>query len=396
MVNLMGFEFRGHKFDRVEFAGSLGDLGTLIPLSVALIAINGLNATAVFLMVGLFYIGAGLYYKLPIPVQPLKVVAAIAIASELDAGTIAASGYLMGAILIFIAITGLIDALAKIFTMPIVKGIQVGLGIILMIKGFQFVAKQELLIGGEPVLVGGYSLNMIIGFISFLIVLFLLTNKRLPAAIAVILFGLVVSISQGALSVINWNIGPVPLEIFQPTADQLATALILLVIPQIPLTIGNAVMATSDASKSLFGEEKAKKSTFKALSTSMGLANLGAGVLAGMPMCHGAGGLAAHYRFGARTGGSDLMIGAIFLVIAIVFGTIAIAVLRVIPYAVLGILLIFAGLELTMLIKGIKEKKDFFVVFIIAGIAVATTNMGYAFIVGIIVYYVIKYAKIEF
>lgn len=396
MVNLMGFEFRGYKFDRLEFAGSLGDLGTLIPLSVALIAINGLNATAVFLMVGLFYIGAGLYYKLPIPVQPLKVVAAIAIASELDATTIAASGYLMGAILIFIAITGLIDALAKIFTMPIVKGIQVGLGIILMIKGFQFVARQELLIGGEPILVGDYSLNLIIGFIGFLIVLFLLTNKRLPAAIAVILFGLAVSISQGALSGISWSVGPVPLEIFQPTTDQLMAALILLVIPQIPLTIGNAVMATSDASKSLFGEEKAKKSTFKALSTSMGLANLGAGALAGMPMCHGAGGLAAHYRFGARTGGSNLMIGAVMLVIAIVFGTIAIAVLSVIPYAVLGILLIFAGLELTMLIKGVKEKKDFFVVFIIAGIAVATTNMGYAFIVGIIVYYVIKYAKIEF
>jgi SulP family sulfate permease len=385
-----------YKFDRVEFAGSLGDLGTLIPLSVALIAINGLNATAVFLMVGIFYIGAGLYYKLPIPVQPLKVVAAIAIASELDAPTIAASGYLMGIILIFIAVTGIIDGLAKLFTKPIVRGIQLGLGLILLDKGIGFVGMEELLIGGPPNTLGvGIPLNLIVGFVGFLIVLILLTSKRLPAAIAVILFGLAVSASQGALSGIGWNLGFEPLQVFRPTTRQLMNALILLVIPQIPLTIGNAIIATSDTARSFFGVKEAGRSTYRALSISMGLANMGAGALAGMPMCHGAGGLAAHYRFGARTGGSNLMIGVIMLIIAVVFGTIAVSVLRIIPYAVLGILLIFAGLELAMLIKDLKEKKDFFVAFVIAGIAVATTNMGLAFIVGMIVLYVINAAKVE-
>jgi SulP family sulfate permease len=245
----------------------------------------------------------------------------------------------------------------------------------------------------------GY-LNLAVGLIGFLIVLFLLTNKRLPAAIAVILFGLGVSIGVSIIQGIGveWGkgyIGPEPLKIFFPNIDQLLSAFVLLVIPQIPLTIGNAIIATSDASKSFFGEN-AKKSTFRALSTSMGIANFAAGALAGMPMCHGAGGLAAHYRFGARTGGSNLMIGAIFLAIALIFGTAAVTVLRIIPCAILGILLIFAGLELAMLIKGVKEKKDFFIVFIIAGIALATMNMGYAFMAGIVAYYIIKYAKIEF
>jgi SulP family sulfate permease len=115
----------------------------------------------------------------------------------------------------------------------------------------------------------------------------------------------------------------------------------------------------------------------------------------GMPMCHGAGGLAAHYRFGARTGGSNLMIGAIFVVIAVAFGKMAISLLGLVPNSILGVLLLFAGLELAMLIKDVTEKKDLFVAFFIAGIALATTNMGIAFIAGMIVLYIIDLAKIE-
>lgn len=387
----------GYKFGRMEFAGSLGDLGTLIPLSIALIVINGLNATAVFLMVGLFYIGTGLYYKLPIPVQPLKLVAAIAIASQMDAATIAASGYLMGVILLFIAATGIVDVLARLFTKPIVRGIQLGLGFILISKGIAFIGKDELLINGVTgsAVVWNVSQNTLVGVLGVLLVMFLLANKRLPAAIAVILFGLVVSALSGAVGEVSFSIGFEPISLFLPDQAVLLNALILLVIPQIPLTVGNAVMATADTARSLFGEEKAKRSTFRSFATSMGLANIGAGAVMGMPMCHGAGGLAAHYRFGARTGGSNLMIGTIFVVIAGVFGKMAISLLGLIPNSILGVLLLFAGLELAMLIKDITEKKDFFVAFFIAGIALATTNMGIAFIAGMIVLYIIKLAKIE-
>ena len=386
-----------YEFCRVEFAGSLGDLGTLIPLSVAMIVINGLNATAVFLLVGLFYIGTGLYYKLPIPVQPLKVVAAIAIASGMDAGTIAASGYLMGIILLFISITGIVDALAKLFTKPIVRGIQLGLGFILISKGIAFIGKGELLINGTKgsAVFLNVGLNTLVGMFGVLLVMLLLSSKRLPAAIAVILFGLVVSALSGAVGTISFSLGFEPISLFLPNQTMLLNALILLVIPQIPLTVGNAIIATADTAKSLFGEEKTKRATFKSFSASMGFANLASGALMGMPMCHGAGGLAAHYRFGARTGGSNLMIGAVFVTVAVVFGKMAISLFSLIPNSILGVLLLFAGLELAMLIRDVTEKKDLFVAFLIAGIALATTNMGIAFIAGMIVMYTIKLAKIE-
>ncbi len=122
-----------YRFDRIEFAGSLGDLGTLIPLSIALITVTHLNFTAVFLLVGLFYLATGLYYRLPIPVQPLKVVSAIAIAfpEKISLSVMSAAGLLFGALLIFLACTGIIDRLAKFFTKPIVRGIQLGLALLL-------------------------------------------------------------------------------------------------------------------------------------------------------------------------------------------------------------------------------------------------------------------------
>jgi SulP family sulfate permease len=303
----------------------------------------------------------------------------------------------MGVILLFIAATGIVDVLERLFTKPIVRGIQLGLGFILISKGIAFIGKDELLINGakSSAVIWNISLNTIVGMLGVLLVMFLLTNKRLPAAIAVILFGLVVSALSGAFGGISFSIGFEPVSLFLPDRAVLLNALVLLVIPQIPLTVGNAIMATADTARNLFGEEKTKRSTFKSFSTSMGLANIGAGAVAGMPMCHGAGGLAAHYRFGARTGGSNLMIGAIFVVIAVVFGKMAISLLGLIPNSILGVLLLFAGLELAMLIKDVTEKKDFFVAFFIAGIALATSNMGIAFIAGMIVQYIIKLSKIE-
>lgn len=386
-----------YEFCRVEFAGSLGDLGTLIPLSVAMIVINGLNATAVFLLVGLFYIGTGLYYKLPIPVQPLKAVAAIAIASGMDAGTIAASGYIMGIILLFISVTGIVDILAKFFAKPIVRGIQLGLGFILISKGIAFIGKGELLINGTKgsAVFLNVGLNTLVGMFGVLLVMLLLSSKRLPAAIAVILFGLAVSALSGAFGAISLSIGFEPISLFLPNQTMLLNALILLVIPQIPLTVGNAIIGTRDTARSLFGEEKTKKATFKSFSASMGFANIASGALTAMPMCHGAGGLAAHYRFGARTGGSNLMIGTLFVIVAVVFGKMAISLFGLIPNSILGVLLLFAGLELAMLIKDVTEKKDLFVAFLIAGIALATMNMGIAFIVGIAARYIVEIAKIE-
>jgi SulP family sulfate permease len=389
-----------YKFDRVEFAGSLGDLGTLIPLAVGLMVINGLSVTAVLLMVGLLYIVSGLYYRLPIPVQPLKVVAAIAIAypAKITVPVIAASGMIFGIILLIFAITGIIDWLARFFTKSIVRGIQLGLGFILISKGIGLIKRPELFIQKGAILtrIDGLSINLLIGILAFIVVLFLLSSKRFPAALLIVTTGIIIGVSLGALKDVRLVLGPTPVKIFRPSIEEFMNALILLVIPQIPLTIGNAIMGTTDACQTLFGKgEITRRATHRGFSMSMGIGNLITGLIGGMPVCHGAGGLAAHYRFGARTGGSNIMIGAVFLVIAILFGNIGISLLSCIPNAILGVLLLFAGLELALLIMDVREKRDLFVAFLIAGIGLATTNMGIAFFIGIIVAYLMKREEIE-
>jgi len=389
-----------YRFNRIEFAGSLGDLGTLIPLSIALITVTHLNFTSVFLMVGLFYLATGLYYRLPIPVQPLKVVSAIAIAfpEKISLSVMSAAGILFGALLLFLAFTGIIDRLAKLFTKPIVRGIQLGLGYILVIKGISFIREPRLFLhetGGAHV-VAGVPINLLIGIAAVILVLFLLSSRRFPAALIVVAAGIAIGIPFGSFQGMEWGFGPMPFAFIYPNGNDFLTALFLLVIPQIPLTIGNAVIGTTDTARNLFGtgEETARVSN-RSFSLSMGLANLVVGFLGAMPMCHGAGGLAAHYRFGARTGGSNIMIGLIFITIALIFGRTGVPLLASIPTAVLGVLLLFAGLELALLVRDVRERGDLFIAFLIAGIGLATTNMSIAFISGIIVSRLMKWGKIK-
>ncbi len=389
-----------YRFDRVEFAGSLGDLGTLIPLSIALITVTHLNFTAVFLLAGLFYLATGLYYRLPIPVQPLKVVSAIAIAfpEKISLSVMSAAGLLFGALLIFLAFTGIIDKLAKFFTKPIVRGIQLGLGFILVMKGISFIREPELFLheSGEAHLVVGVPVNLLIGIAAVILVLFLLSSRRFPAALVVVTAGIAVGIPFGSFQGMEWGFGPMPVEFFYPDSNDFFTALFLLVIPQIPLTIGNAVIGTTDTARNLFGTGKeTTRVSNRNFSLSMGLANMVVGFVGAMPMCHGAGGLAAHYRFGARTGGSNIMIGLVFIMIALLFGRTGVPLLASIPNAILGVLLLFAGLELALLVRDVREREDLFIAFLIAGIGLATTNMSIAFASGIIVSQLLKWGNIK-
>ncbi len=389
-----------HQFNRVEFAGSLGDLGTLIPLSLGLILITGLSLTPVLLIIGLFYISTGIYYRLPIPVQPLKLVAAIAIAfpDKVTGHMISATGFIFGSILLLLAWTGFIDWLAKFFTKPIIRGIQFGLGLILITKGVSFIQNPNLFIheGNGINTLGEIQINPLIGILAFILTLFLLSSKRFPAALVIVAAGATIGICFGAFKGMILDIGPTHIDFSLPSSEDFLSALFLLVIPQIPLTLGNAIIGTTDAVQGLFGDGgQTKRATHRGFATSMGLANIGVGFLSGIPVCHGAGGLAAHYRFGARTGGSNIMIGILFIIIALAFGKVGINLLSAIPNSVLGVLLLFAGLELALLIKDVKERNDLFVVFVIAGISLATSNMGVAFIAGILIERIIEFKKLR-
>jgi SulP family sulfate permease len=185
---------------------------------------------------------------------------------------------------------------------------------------------------------------------------------------------------------------PLPFGFF--TGPDLVFALTALALPQIPMTIGNAVVAQADLTREYFGDEAAKRSSPRALAVSMGLANVATSLFGGMPLCHGAGGLAAHYRFGARTAGSNLMIGALFLLVGVLVGDKAVAVFSLLPFSVLGALLCFAGAQLAMMILDVKERADLFVVITMLAVSLVS-NLGIGFGIGIVAAYLFRYTKMK-
>lgn len=392
-------------FNRMEWAGSVGDLGTLLPLAFAMIMINGLSPVGVFLAVGLMYVLGGLYYRVPIAVQPMKVVAAYGIAQALSPQVITASGMLLAALLLVLGSTGLVNAVARIVPRCVIRGVQMATGVLLLSKGASLVVGannfQALRGGVEPFLsfqsVGPIPLSVIIGVAAACVTLFLLGSRRFPAGLVVVAAGALVGLALGAwheLEAISAGFYlPELLPFGVPTGADFSFALLALVLPQVPMTIGNAVIANRDLSHEYFGGES-RRVTDRALCISMGLANALSALIGGMPLCHGAGGLAAHFRFGARTNGSNLIIGAFFILLALLLGPGSINVLHLLPMGVLGVLLVFAGTQLALTILDVSSRGDMFVVVIMLGLTL-TTNLAWAFGFGIALAYVLKWGKIK-
>jgi SulP family sulfate permease len=394
-----------YKFNRLEFAGSLGDLGTILPLAIGMIMINGLNPSGLFLTVGIFYIFSGLYYGVTIPVQPMKVIGAYAIAMGLSAPQVAASGALIGVLLLIIGGTGAVTFIGKYTPKAVVRGVQLSTGTLLVTQGIKFMVGttkfQVLREAAEPYLsiqgLGPVPIGIVIGIVGGVLTLLLLDNKRFPAGLLIVLGGLFMGLILGTHEGFDkFRLGlyiPKILPFGMPSSIDFSFALLVLVLPQLPMTLGNAVIANADLSREYF-ETDSKRVTYRALCISQGLANLLSFLVGGMPMCHGAGGLAAHYRFGARTAGSNILIGGIFVILALFLGTHSLTVVYLLPMSVLGVLLIFAGSQLALTIIDLNERKDLFVALVILGITLAS-NLAVGFVVGIALAYALKSERLS-
>lgn len=392
-------------FNRMEFAGSLGDLGTLLPLAIGMILINGLNPLGLFLGVGLYYIFSGLYFKVTTPVEPMKVIGAYAIATGITASQIQASSLWIFLFLLIIGGTGIITLIGRYIPKPVIRGVQLSTGVLLVSQGVKLMLGtskfQSLRGAAEPYLsiqaLGPLPLGLLIGGVLGALTLLLLDNKRLPAAIVAVgaglLTGILLGTGEGLHQIqIGFNL-PKLLPFGIPSVNDFTFALLVLVLPQIPMTLGNAVMANADLSIQYFPND-GRRVTYKALCISMALGNLMSFFLGGMPMCHGAGGLASRYRFGARTGGSNLIIGTIFIALALLLGQHFMGVIYLLPMSALGILLIFAGTQLSLTLLDMNTRKEMFVPIIILGITLAS-NLAAGFIVGIALYYILRSEKLN-
>ncbi len=266
------------------------------------------------------------------------------------------------------AVTGVIRPIAKLATKPVVRGIMLGLGLSFMVDGVNRMKTA-------PVLAG----------IALVVTYLLLTNPKIPAMFVLLIIGVVSAVimnpqilSELAKIHIGFKLPVFSLPMI--TWNDIVMGTLLFTIPQIPLTLGNAVIAIIAENNELFPDRQV---TEKKIAISQGIMNLVAPLFGGIPMCHGAGGMAGHVRFGARTGGALVILGSILIVIALFFSDSVSIIFKIFPNAILGVILFFAGSELAMVVRDIGNKKaDFYVMLIVA--AFAMWNMGVAFLVGVI------------
>ncbi|MDI6740603.1 MAG: putative sulfate/molybdate transporter [Candidatus Edwardsbacteria bacterium] len=351
------------RFDRNELSGAFGDIGTDLPLLIGMIAACGLDSASTLIMFGLMQVATGLWYGLPMPVQPLKAMAALMIANKLSGSALYGAGLAIGVLMLFLTLTGLLEWLVRIIPKAVIRGVQFGLGLALA----TIATKNYILSDSWP----GY----ILASVSFIIVIVLLGNRRFPPALWVIALGVLyalvfrlnlVAIGQGAgFSLPRTNV---------VALNDITTGLLVLALPQIALSISNSVVATKQTLGDLFPESKVG---VKKIGITYSLMNLINPWFSGVPTCHGAGGLAGHYSFGARTGGSVIIYGLMYLILGLFFAGSFHEVVRVFPLPVLGVILLFESLALMMFIKDIaNERKDLFNALLVALMCMALPN-GY-------------------
>jgi len=319
-----------HRWSAQELSGALGDLGTLLPLALGVIAVAGLAPTGVLLGFGVFYVATALIYRLPIPVQPMKAMAAIAMTGAATPAMLAAGGVLTGVALLTLGLTGLITKFARIVPQSVIAGLQLGLGLALGAVALELMA-------GQPA----------IGLLVLAVLALMLVAPKLPTA----LLGVAAAIALGQVFGVEPTAMPAAatfsLAQLWPSLSELETAASQLVLPQLALTLTNAVLLTALIAGDYFGKQ-AEHVTTRRLATTSGLANIALAPFGALPMCHGAGGLAAHYRFGARSGAAPLILGLTLLALALAPPEVAAAALAAIPAAGLGALLLWASAELAI------------------------------------------------
>lgn len=355
----------------IEWGAGFADVGVLLPIAIALIALNGLNATVVFVGVGLMYLASGLFFRLPVPVQPLKAMAAIAISTGAGAALLGAAGVAMGLTLLVLSFPKPLQWVTTLFPRPIVRGVQLGVGLMLLLKAVQMVVATGSdvagLVAGGLVLCGCTVAMMrrwgwIVPLLLAACVAWVAASHGTPVATA-----------------------PTGLP-WAPWADLspqlLLAAWLTLVIPQLPLTLGNAVMATTRTAHDYFGP-RARRVTPRALCRSLGMGNIGIGLLGGMPVCHGSGGMSAHVRLGARDGTATVLFGGILVVTGIYFGSAMVPWLQMIPAAVFGALLVPVGWAHAWLARDvIGSGPDTAVAVAVGVIGVATQNLMLGLVAG--------------
>jgi predicted benzoate:H+ symporter BenE len=361
---------RALRFDARELAGAFGDLGTFVPFVLAYIAVARMDPGAVLLAFGVALIAAGAVFRTPMPVQPMKAIGAAAAVQSTQAITLAAvqaASLITGLLWILLAATGLAARIAQWVPRSLTIGIVLGLGIALMAEAMRMMSEQLWL--ALPLLAVAFVLVATRGAAVMLLLLGCGVAYALwrDAALVAALDGLRPAFRLPGFGwpELGWR--------------DLWIGAVVLALPQLPLTLGNALVATVEQNNRLFPD---RPTSLRSVAASTGLMNLWSAAAGGVPMCHGAGGMAGQVSFGARSGAAPAFFGALLILLALFFSASVEILLRLFPAPVLGVILFLAGAQLALGICELGPKKSERFVTVITA-ALCLWNVGAAFVLGL-------------
>jgi hypothetical protein len=354
-----------HVFSVSELAGSIGDWGTLIPFVLGYIVFCGFDPTGIFLGLGVTKIVLALLYKTVLPVQPKKTIGSIAIAERWAMSQVLGAGFSVGVVWLILASSQRLSRFFEKVPASVVRGIQLSLTLKLALSGMEMMFEDILF--AVPVLI---------------IAVVLMTRVRFfPTSLLLGGIGVLFAVISGNLAINNLGI-----TFTLPTLSVFSSADIVqgflnAGFAQLFLTITNAVLATIALHRDLFPRCKCQVSPRKLLGN-MGITNVLVPFIGGMPMCHGAGGLAAQHSFGARTGGALLIEGFLVIMLGLVFSDSLLAIFSSFPMFILGVMLVIASWNLGKVSFKVKNKKEVCILLVTAGVSMVT-HIALGFVIGL-------------
>lgn len=350
-----------------DLSGAFADLGTFLPLVMGVFAVQRLDPTGILVGFGVFALVTAALYKRPVPVQPMKAVAALVIGGALGAGEVAAVGLLIGAVLLLLASTGAVAALARRIPEVVMNGVQVGVGLHLALAGLR--------LGQTDPLLG----------VAAVALLFALQRTRVKPLAALTIVALAAAwelVVRGAV-IPELVPGPFLPELTLPDPGSFAHAAQTALLPQLALTLTNAVLITAALAADLFPHDK-EHITPTRLTLSTGLSNLVLAPFGAFPMCHGAGGLVVQHRFGARTGLAPAIFGTTCLALGVGLGPGAMALMALVPIAAVGALLVLAGVDLAWSKRVKSARGGTLAVILSTALLCVMINVAVGFLAGLI------------
>lgn len=367
-----------YSFSLGELSGAFGDLGTLLPIAFALVVYNGFSPGRLFLLWGMVYIATGVVFRVPVAVQPLKAMAVIAISAGLDTAMLADAAFWYGLLLVLLAATGLIRRLQHLFSIGLIRGVQLGVGLLLAQKAMELALQKGIFLHAPQLpplsamaAMAACTLALVLSMQSGRV--FLLPLLLAAGVSAGLFLAPSAVVAQAALPGITPHL---------PTLSLLGNCVSVLIIPQLPLTLGNAVYAASDTCHTLWGRQACRVSAPR-FALSIGLSNIAIGLAGGFPICHGAGGIGAHGQFGGKTGGATIIIGALLVAAALVpsLG----GLIFLIPVPLLAGMLLFDAWRMMKLMEHLADSRSIIVAVTVGALSFWTHNLAMALVAGFLI-----------